>query len=208
MIKVINFPFCNYSAVARMLNSFDFSFSDLVSGDSLSRSDTIILPGVGSFLQGMSYLYDYSLNDIVLTHAQSGGKIIAICLGLQLLFSSSDESPGVQGLNYLDGKVVKIPHSKDFNVPHVGWNSIHSTTNTPNFLSSFFDENGLSASDFYFVHSFYALPSSNLSSIATVMHPSGPLDIAFRKDNVFAFQFHPEKSGPNGYEFLKQIILA
>ena len=111
-----------------MLRSLDFPFSDLISGDSLSLGDTIILPGVGSFLQGMSYLYDHSLNDIVFNHAQSGGKVIAICLGLQLLFSSSDESPGVQGLNFLDGKVVKIPYSPDFNVPHVGWNSIHRTS--------------------------------------------------------------------------------
>ena len=206
MIRVVNFPFCNYSSVARMLKTSGYTFTDLDANSDLTSNDILILPGVGSFSEGMSYLEDNLFTDLIRNHAESGGKIIAICLGLQLLFSSSDESPGVVGLDLIEGKVVKIPTHSSFNIPHIGWDSINSTDTTPGFLNSFFDRSGLSHNDYYFVHSFYALPLQKKDSIATVSHPKQNLDVAFRKNNIYAFQFHPEKSGPSGYRLLQQVI--
>jgi len=206
MIKIVNFPFCNFSSVARMLKSSGNSFTTLQSNESLSIEDVLILPGVGSFQQGMLYLQEESLISLIQSHANSGGKIIAICLGLQLLFCSSSESPGVQGLKILNGIVDKIPATSGFSVPHIGWNSLCRTDSTPAYLGSLFDESGISLSDYYFVHSYYALPSEEKISAATITHPCGPLDILFIKDNVFAFQFHPEKSGPAGYSLLLKIL--
>ena len=97
MIKIINFPFCNYSSVARMLQKFDYSFSSFQLDSQLLPEDVLILPGVGCFSEGMAYLKQESFVDQIKSHANSGGKIIAICLGLQLLFHSSSESPGVEG---------------------------------------------------------------------------------------------------------------
>ena len=167
MIRVVNFPFCNYSSVARMLKTSGYTFTDLDANSNLTSNDILILPGVGSFSEGMSYLEDNLFTDLIRNHAESGGKIIAICLGLQLLFSSSDESPGFVGLDLIEGKVVKIPTHSSFNIPHIGWDSINSTDTTPGFLNSFFDRSGLSHSDYYFVHSFYALPLRKKDSIAS-----------------------------------------
>ena len=123
-----------------------------------------------------------------------------------MLFHSSEESPGVEGLKLLDGTVQRIPSHYDFNVPHIGWNSLHRTNYTPDFMKTFFDSSGTSVSDFYFVHSYFALPSSHELSIATISHPNGPLDVAFSRKNIYAFQFHPEKSGPAGYRLLSHVL--
>ena len=154
----------------------------------------------------MNYLQESSLIAQIQAHANDGGKIIAICLGLQLLFRSSDESPGVEGLNIIGGSVSKISAHPDFHVPHIGWNSLSKTDFTPDSLSQFFDQSGVSYSDYYFVHSYYATPSDIQASIATISHPCGLLDVAFLMNNVYAFQFHPEKSGPNGYKLLGKIL--
>lgn len=206
MIKVVNFPFCNYSAVARLLKKTGCSFSDLQENELLQSDDTLILPGVGSFLQGMTYLQEKSFTELIQSHAWSGGKIVAICLGLQLLFNGSEESPGIDGLKILDGQVMKLKSLCDFSVPHIGWNSLLRTDYTPQFMNPFFDESGISMSDYYFVHSYYAVPKVKQDCIATIFHPEKELDIAFNRDQVYAFQFHPEKSGPSGYKLLSQVM--
>lgn len=207
MIKIINFPFCNFCSVARMLEKSGHQFSILDSSDELFDDDVLILPGVGSFAEGMAYLREESLIDKIQVHINAGGKVIAICLGLQLLFCSSAESPGVDGLSILDGTVQKIPYGKSFSVPHIGWNSLFRTDSTPESLRFLFDnDSGISVSDYYFVHSYYAVPQCRDNSIATILHPDGALDVAFVKNNIFAFQFHPEKSGPSGYTLLNKIL--
>ena len=108
MIHIVNFPFCNYSAVARLLNRSGFAYQDLDAPTNINADDAIILPGVGSFEQGMGFLNKNGLTSLIQSHAKLGGKIIGICLGLQLLFKTSEESPGCQGLNIYDGEVVKI----------------------------------------------------------------------------------------------------
>ena len=206
MIRIVNFPFCNYASVSRVLKTNNYSFADLEKDNELTARDILILPGVGSFSEGMNYLQEQSLITKIVAHANSGGKIIGICLGLQLLFNKSEESPGIDGLKLIDGRVIKIPTCNDFNVPHIGWNSLTKTNSTPGFLKEFFDQTGNSKSDYYFVHSYYALPSKKHDSIAKLSHPMGDIDVAFHRKNIYAVQFHPEKSGPTGYRLLKQII--
>ena len=205
-VYIINYGMGNLRSVENALKKLNCNCKIINDPNELDDSDKIILPGVGSFKQGMAYLVNQGLVELIRCHANSGGKVIGICLGLQLLFNSSDESPGVCGLNILDGQVVKIPDSDFFHVPHIGWNALSATCNTPPFMLPIFNDSGLSESDYYFVHSYYALPHSNCSSIASVHHPSGALDVAFRVDNVYAFQFHPEKSGPAGYNLLNMVI--
>ena len=114
-----------------MLQKFDYSFSSFQLDSQLLPEDVLILPGVGCFSEGMAYLKQESFVDQIKSHANSGGKIIAICLGLQLLFHSSSESPGVEGLNIFEGTVEKIPSDRNFSVPHIGWNSLVRTDSTP-----------------------------------------------------------------------------
>ena len=206
MIKVVNFPFCNYSSVTRVLKKNRYLFTDLQSSDKLIADDVIILPGVGSFYEGMNFLSQNSLDKIIISHAKSGGKIVGICLGMQLLFNESEENPGIEGLKLIDGKVLKIRSCEGFPVPHIGWNSIIKTNTTPEFLNNFFERTKVSASDYYFVHSYYGLASNEEDSMAKLSHPMGDIDIAFYHKNIYAFQFHPEKSGPTGYRLLKQVI--
>ena len=184
-----------------MLKKFNYSFSNFQSDCHLLPEDVLILPGVGCFSEGMAYLKQESLVEEIKNHANSGGKIIAICLGLQLLFHSSSESPGVAGLNILEGTVEKIPSDQNFSVPHIGWNSLVRTDSTPDALGCLFCDSGVSISDYYFVHSFYALPASKQDSIAAILHPSGLIDVAFKKSNVYAFQFHPKKVVRLGISF-------
>lgn len=206
MIHIVNFPFCNYSAVARLLSRSGFAYQDLDASININADDSIILPGVGSFEQGMGFLNHNGLTSLIQSHAESGGKIIGICLGLQLLFQSSEESPGCQGLSIYEGEVIKIPRTSALNVPHIGWNAVHSTAHTPQYLTNFFDFSGLSIADFYFVHSYYSVPKDKSLSIGFIPDTDPLIDVAFCLNNVYAFQFHPEKSGPSGYELICSIL--
>ena len=206
MIWVVNFPFCNYSAISRFLRLNKFNFQDLDNKTNIEHKDVIILPGVGSFEQGMSYLDTNHLSAIIQQHAEAGGRIIGICLGLQLLFNQSEESPGHYGLGIFDGDVVKLNSTPTFNVPHIGWNAVQATEHTPTGLRRFFDHSGLSIADFYFVHSYYCIPKDQSISIGYVADIKPHINVAFNENNVFAFQFHPEKSGSSGYQLLLSLL--
>lgn len=167
--------------------------------DKIKNASHVILPGVGSFGDAMASMAERGLVDTVREAALSGKPFLGICLGLQLLFAESDESPAVPGLGVLDGKISLIPKNDGLKVPHMGWNSVEIKQNLGIFKGI---PNG---SYFYFVHSFY-LNGANADEVAGTTQYGTEIQCAVEKGNLCATQFHPEKSGEIGLMLLKNFL--
>ncbi|SHI51774.1 imidazole glycerol phosphate synthase subunit HisH [Pseudobutyrivibrio xylanivorans] len=164
----------------------------------IEKADRLVLPGVGSFADAMSHLKKYELDKAIKDYVKSGKPFIGICLGLQLLFESSEESPGVEGLHLLDGVVKRIPDGPGVKVPHIGWNSL----DFPNKGKLF---EGIDEGSFvYFVHSYY-LEAADPSIVKATTDYGCHIHASVEKDNIFACQFHPEKSSTVGLQILKNF---
>jgi len=208
MIKIVNFPFCNYFSLDRYFRIRNLPCQILETSDRLSTEDTIVLPGVGTFRQGMEFLESMDLPNLIRDHVEMGGKIVGICLGMQMLLQSSSESPGIEGLGLISGGCYRIPEDPLFPVPHIGWNEIVITDDRLSVLTPLRYSFGRSKSDFYFVHSYYAKPLEGDAIIASFRHPSGMLAAAIASKNCVGFQFHPEKSGSAGYVLLDRVFMV
>lgn len=167
--------------------------------DKIKNASHVILPGVGSFGDAMASMAERGLVDTVREAALSGKPFLGICLGLQLLFAESDESPAVPGLGVLDGKISLIPKNDGLKVPHMGWNSVEIKQNSGIFKGI---PNG---SYFYFVHSFY-LNGANADEVAGTTQYGTEIQCSVEKGNLCATQFHPEKSGEIGLMLLKNFL--
>lgn len=166
--------------------------------DEIAAAERVILPGVGSFGDAMARLRVSGLDKAVIDVANSGKPLLGICLGLQLMFESSEESPGVDGLGIFRGRVVKIPKIGDIKIPHMGWNNL-TLTGESKILKGLGEEPYV-----YFVHSYYINAEEDVVSAYTEYGQR--LDIAAERGNVFALQFHPEKSGGVGMQILKNFL--
>ena len=164
-----------------------------------SRCKALILPGVGSFDPAMNNLISSELIVDIKNWIKSGNSFLGICLGLQLLFESSDEG-SITGLGILKGQIKKIPQIIDQRIPHVGWCKLLPTKN-----SSFFKENEFN-NWVYFVHSYHAVPDDSKIIAAQVDYGNKKLTAIIENDNLSACQFHPEKSGKTGEKLLKRWI--
>ncbi len=158
----------------------------------------LILPGVGAFGRCMENLERYGLVDVVKQVATNGKPFLGICLGLQLLFEESEEFGPVEGLGILPGKVMRFPKSADLTVPHMGWNKV-GKRGKPKLLEGI-DEGEW----FYFVHSYYVAPEKE-EDIATVTDYGVKFTSSVARDNLFACQFHPEKSSTAGLHILENF---
>lgn len=165
----------------------------------IKSASHVILPGVGSFGDAVASMAEYGLVDTVRDAALSGRPFLGICLGLQLLFAESDESPAVRGLGVLDGKISLIPKNDGLKVPHMGWNSVEIKQDSGIF------KNIPNGSYFYFVHSFY-LNGANADEVAGTTQYGTEIQCAVEKGNLCATQFHPEKSGEVGLLLLKNFL--
>lgn len=199
MTAIIDYGAGNLHSVK---NALDFLGEDnvITSDPEVIRSaDRVILPGVGAFGDAMACMRNSGLVDAVKEAASSGKPFLGICLGLQLLFESSEETEGVDGLGIFKGKVVRIPSAEGLKIPHMGWNSLEIPKESK-ILKDIGDEPFV-----YFVHSYYILPDdeSNISAYTTY---GARLGVAVERGNVFATQFHPEKSGELGMKILKNFI--
>ncbi len=163
----------------------------------VASSDKVILPGVGAFGDAMGRLEDCGLCEVMRETVAEGKPFLGICLGLQLLFEESEESPGVPGLGLLKGKIRRIPAGPGRKVPHIGWNSLSLTPGCR--LFSGIDEGAY----VYFVHSYYLEAAEDV--VAAVTHYGVTIHAAVEKGNLFACQFHPEKSGEVGLRILKNF---
>lgn len=162
-------------------------------------ADRVILPGVGAFGDAMEKLHQYGLVEVIHQVVERGIPLLGICLGLQLLFESSEESEGVPGLGVLKGKILRIPDQPGLKIPHMGWNSLKLTPDTRLF-------EGLEDGSYvYFVHSYY-LKAEDDGIVAASTEYSTHIHAAVEAGNVCACQFHPEKSSEVGLKILENFV--
>ena len=198
MIAIIDYDAGNLKSVEKALVSLGEEV--LVSRDSsaILQADKVILPGVGSFGDAMNNLDKFGLVDTIKKVTGNGTPFLGICLGLQLLFKESDETPGAEGLDILPGKILKIPAKDGFKIPHMGWNSIHIKPEARLFK-------GLEGNPYvYFVHSYY-LKAADEGIVAATTEYTTHIHASVESGNVFACQFHPEKSSDVGLKILKNF---
>ena len=198
MIGIIDYDAGNIRSVEKALSYLGEKTVVSRDPDILKSVDKVILPGVGSFGQAMENLHRYELVPVIRDMIEDGKPFLGICLGLQLLFESSEESPGAEGLGILKGKILKIPSSPGLKIPHMGWNSLQLQNNGRLFRNIPQD------TYVYFVHSYY-LQAQEPEIEKAVTGYGTEIHASVEKDNVFACQFHPEKSGKYGLEILKNF---
>ncbi len=201
MIAIIDYGAGNLQSVKKAL---DFIGADSVITDSpeiIEKSDRILLPGVGSFGDAMHSMQEKNLVETVKNSAQSGKPFLGICLGLQLLFEESEESPNVQGLGIFKGKIKRFPDNMGLKIPHIGWNSLNIKQHGGIFKD--IPENAY----VYFVHSYY-LEAEDESDVATVTNYGIDFHSAALRGNISATQFHPEKSGDVGLKILRNFAFG
>ena len=198
MIAIIDYDAGNLKSVEKALVSLGEEV--LVSRDSseILQADKVILPGVGSFGDAMNNLDKFGLVDTIKKVTHNGTPFLGICLGLQLLFKESDETPGAEGLDILPGKILKIPAKEGFKIPHMGWNSLDVKPGAKLFK-------GLEGTPYvYFVHSYY-LKAADENIVAASTEYTTHIHASVESGNVFACQFHPEKSSEVGLKILKNF---
>lgn len=198
MIGIIDYDAGNIRSVEKALSYLGEKTVVSRNPETLKNADKVILPGVGSFGQAMENLHRYELVPVIQDMIKEGKPFLGICLGLQILFESSEESPGVEGLGILKGKILKIPPSPGLKIPHMGWNSLQLQNNGRLYRNIPQD------TYVYFVHSYY-LQAREPEIVKAVTEYSTEIHASVEKDNVFACQFHPEKSGKYGLEILKNF---
>lgn len=199
MVAIIDYGAGNLSSVKKALDYIGADSEITMDKDKILSASHIILPGVGSFGDAMHSMEERNLIETVKTAAVSGRPFLGICLGLQLLFESSEESRGIKGLSLLDGNIVSIPKNMGLKVPHIGWNSV-SIQQKSGIFKDIPDE-----SYFYFVHSYY-LSGAAQSDVAGTAQYGVEIQCAVQRGNLCATQFHPEKSGEAGLKLLENFL--
>lgn len=199
MTAIIDYDAGNLRSVAKALEALGADSEVTRDRERILKADRVILPGVGSFGDAMEKLNQYGLTDVIREAVDSGKPFLGICLGLQLLFESSEESPGTPGLGILPGKILRIPDCPGLKIPHMGWNSLSIKPGAKLFQGV---ENGAYV---YFVHSYYC-KARDESIVAASTEYSTHIHASVEKDNVFACQFHPEKSSGVGLRILKNFL--
>lgn len=199
MIAIVDYDAGNIKSVEKALQFLGEEPKVTREKEVLLQADKVIVPGVGAFGDAMSKMHQYGLVEILREIAKKRTPILGICLGLQLFFESSEESPGVEGLGLLPGKIVRIPDKEGFKIPHMGWNSIG--INSSSRLLKGIEEGAY----VYFVHSYY-LQAAREADVAATTDYVVNIHAAAEHENIFATQFHPEKSGDIGLQILKNFI--
>ena len=199
MIAIKDYDAGNIKSVEKALIALGEEVVLTRDAQTILSADGVILPGVGSFGDAMSKLHSYSLVEVIKQCVAQNTPFLGICLGLQLLFESSEESPGVEGLHVLDGKIVRIPEAPGLKIPHIGWNDLRF----PNKGRLF---EGIDEQSYvYFVHSYY-LQAADESIVTATTEYGTTIHASVEKGNVFACQFHPEKSSTVGLKILENFV--
>lgn len=199
MISILDYDAGNIKSVEKALEYLGEKAIITRDKDVILSSDKVILPGVGAFGDAMGKIREYGLDKVIYDFVDSGKPFLGICLGLQLLYKTSEESPEATGLGILDGEILRIPDAPGLKIPQIGWNSLSITPGAKLFK-------GVPDNSYvYFVHSYY-LKSRDKKDVAATTDYSVNIHASVERDNVFACQFHPEKSSSVGLQILKNFI--
>lgn len=198
MIAIIDYDAGNIRSVEKAFNFLGHETVVTRDRDILLSADKVILPGVGSFGDAMDKLNNYKLVPVIEEICQKKTPFMGICLGLQLLFKSSEESKGVSGLGILDGEIVRFSDEFGLKIPHIGWNSLEISKDGRLFKDI------SNQSYVYFVHSYY-LKAKDEAIVKATSSYGNLIHASVEKDNIFACQFHPEKSGEVGLKLLSNF---
>ena len=199
MIAIIDYNAGNLKSVEKALHFLGEDCVITRNFHEIETADKVILPGVGAFGDAMEQLKKYELDKVIHQVTAENKPFLGICLGLQLLFEGSDESQGVEGLHVLDGQILRIPDQSGLKIPHIGWNSLHLQNDGRLFA-------GLEENPYvYFVHSYY-LKAADPSIVTATTEYGTLIHASVEKGNIFACQFHPEKSSRVGMKILQNFI--
>lgn len=199
MTAIIDYDAGNIRSVEKALQALLEEVVITRDKDIILKADRVILPGVGAFGDAMEKLHRYGLVEVIHEVVANNTPFLGICLGLQLMFERSDESEGVEGLGILKGEILRIPGRPGLKIPHIGWNSVSYPN--PGRLFKGLPEN----SYVYFVHSYY-LKAAEENIVTAVTEYGTTIHASVEKGNIFACQFHPEKSSALGLTILKNFI--
>ena len=198
MVAIIDYDAGNIKSVEKALLHLGEEVMITRDREKILNSDKVILPGVGAFGDAMSKIRQYNLEEVIHEVVEKGTPFLGICLGLQLLFERSDETPGVEGLGILKGEILRIPDQPGLKIPHMGWNSLH-LQNDGRLFKGIPEETYV-----YFVHSYY-LQAEEPEIVKATTQYGVTIHASVEKDNIFACQFHPEKSSKYGLKILENF---
>ncbi len=201
MVTVIDYGAGNIRSVCLALEKIESEWQVSDDPEVILNAERVIFPGVGAAGSAVKVLREKGLEDSIKQYLESGKPFLGICLGTQIIFDHSDEDGGSDCLSLVPGNVVKFdfPEDKQVTVPHMGWNQVKMTSNHPIF-------DGIEdLSNFYFVHSYYPVPSDDIT-IAQTEYEDLEFTCAIAKNNLVATQFHPEKSGRHGLDLLRNFV--
>ena len=199
MVAIIDYDAGNIKSVEKALHYLGEEAVITRDRDTILGADRVLLPGVGAFGDAMEKLRTYELDKEIQEVVAKNTPFLGICLGLQLLFESSEESEGVEGLGILKGKVVRLPEESDLKIPHIGWNSL-KYPNSGRLFTGIAEDSYV-----YFVHSYY-LQAKDPSIVTATTEYGTLIHASVEQGNVFACQFHPEKSSEVGMQILKNFL--
>jgi len=198
MIAIFDYGINNLFSLKNMVKHCGLEVLITNKKEEIMSSDGMILPGVGSFPEGMSNLIKNNYDKTIYEYIDTGKPVLAICLGFQMLFTQSIElNEKTKGLDIIKGEILKIPKNKNVKIPHVGWNKVLPVRKN-NIIEY--------ESSFYFVHSFYAKPLENKFKLTKTLYYDLEFCSSILLDNVFGCQFHPEKSGPDGIKLISSYF--
>lgn len=199
MVAIVDYDAGNIKSVEKALDYIGEKSVVTRDRETILKADKVILPGVGSFGDAMEKLHLYGLVDVLHQVVKNETPLLGICLGLQLLFEKSEETKGVEGLGLLRGEIVRFPEKAGFKIPHMGWNSLQINEESRLFK-------GIPKDAYvYFVHSYY-LKAADISDVAAKADYITEVHAAVEHGNLFATQFHPEKSGEVGLKIIKNFV--
>ena len=198
MIAILDYDMGNLKSVQKAFEHLGLPACVTRKADMIAEADKLVVPGVGAFRDCMGNLEHYKLIEPILKHIKSKKPYLGICLGMQILFTESEEFGNHKGLNVIPGKVLRFPHMPELKVPHMGWNQIKKTNAAKDSPLQAISDNDYA----YFVHSYYVVPEDK-KVIASTTDYGQDFCSSIHKDNIFATQFHPEKSQNIGLKILE-----